>query len=294
MSVNLANLYAQQFATNFQLLLQQKGSRFRGKMMEQTHYGEQASPVDQIGVIEMQEVTTRFEPITRTDAPVDRRWVAPSAYDLSQLVDSFDELKMLTDPKSKYVENATKAAGRQLDRLVVTAFTGTALTGKTGSTSTVFNTAYSVASNFGASSAIGMSVAKLREAKRLLMANEVDLENDPIYVGVTAKQHDDLLGEVQVTSQDFNDKPVLVEGKIARFMGFEFVHTELLGTSSSERVCPFWAKSGMHIGIWADLKTDVDRRKDLKGLPWQAYVYMQMGATRIEEKKVGRILCSES
>jgi hypothetical protein len=292
---DLSALYAQQYATNIMLLLQQKGSRLRGSVMEGTHYGEQASPVDQIGAIAMQPVTTRFNPMGRVDAALDRRWVAPSSFDLPQLVDSFDELKLLTDPKSKYVENAVNAAGRKFDELILAAALGAAQTGKTGTTSTAFLASNAVAVNFGASGNTGLTVAKLREGKRLLMANEVDLENDPLYLPVTATQHDNLLAEVQVISSDFNggDMPVLKEGKIARFLGINFVHTELV-TFSTYRLLPLYAKSGMHLGIWGDIKTDVRQRGDLSGLPWQAYVYMTAGSTRIEEKKVVKISCAES
>lgn len=298
MSVNLSSLYAQQYATNIMLLLQQKGSRLRGTVMEGTHYGEQASPVDQIGSISMQEVTTRFNPMGRVDAAVDRRWVSPSSFELPQLVDSFDELKLLQDPKSKYVENAVYAAGRKIDQLILTAALATAQTGKTGTGTTAFGAtgtaSQAVAVNFGASGNTGLTVAKLREAKRIMMANEVDLENDPLYLPVTATQHDNLLAEVQVISSDFNggDMPVLKEGKIARFLGINFIHTELVAFSTY-RLLPMYAKSGMHLGIWGDVKTDVSQRKDISGLPWQAYVYFTAGATRIEEKKVVKISCAE-
>jgi hypothetical protein len=50
----------------------------------------------------------------------------------------------------------------------------------------------------------------------------------------------------------------------------------------------------MHFGMWNDVTTDITQRKDLQGLPWQAYVYMTAGATRIEENKVVRIWARES
>jgi hypothetical protein len=155
MSVNAPSLYAQQFATNVQLLLQQKGSRLRQAVTVGSYKGEQASPVDQIGAIEMQAVTTRFGAMGRVDAAVDRRWVLPSDFDLPQLMDKNDELRILADPKSKYVENAVAAAGRQMDRLILAAAIGTSKTGKTGSTSTTLPSAQKVAVNFGSSSDVG-------------------------------------------------------------------------------------------------------------------------------------------
>lgn len=294
MSINLANHYAQQFATNIELLLQQKGSKLRGLVTEASYMGEQASPVDQIGAIAMQPVVGRFEPIGRVDADTDRRWVLPSDFDLNQLVDSFDKLRLLQDPTSKFVENAMNAAGRQIDDLIIDSFFGTAKTGKSGSTSTSFLAANQVAVNFGASANTGLTVAKLRQARKILMSNEVEMDSDPITVVATAAQMDNLLAEAQIISLDFNEKPVLMDGKIQRFLGMNFIHCERLDVDgSSYRRIPVFAKSGMHLGLWNDIKTDVTQRKDLKGHPWQAYVYMSMGATRLEEKKIIEIKCAE-
>lgn len=295
MSVNLPSHYVRQYATTIQLLLQQKGSKLNGLVMSGSHQGKAASPVDQIGQIAMQPSNGRFNPLGRVDAPVDRRWVFPNDFDLNQLIDPKDELRLLIDPKSSYVQNAVYAAGRQKDDLVIDAFFADAKTGEEGGTTTSFPAGQQVAVNFGAAANTGLTVAKLREAKKKLMAAEVDLDSDPLVCIVTAKQHDDLLAEVQVISSDFNgDKPVMKEGKIDRFLGINFVHCERLDVDgSSYRRVPVYAKSGMYLGIWQDMTTDIDKRKDLSSHPWQAYLQMTMGATRLEEKKVIEIKCAE-
>lgn len=290
--VNVPLHFAQQFATNVELLLQQKGSRLRDKVLMGSHKGEQASPVDQVGAVEMLPVNERFGEMPRVDAPLDRRWCLPSDFHLPQLVDSFDELRLITDPKSKFVENAVLAAGRQIDRILLAAMFGDAKTGKTGSTTTTFLAGNVIAVAFGSAGDSGVTVAKLREAKRILMSHNVDLETDPIYAALTALGHDNLLAEAQVVSTDFNDRPVLVDGKLTRFLGINFVHTELLPTVAGDTQCPVWAKSGMHLGIWGDIKTSVSQRHDLTSEPWQAYVKMTMGATRIEEKKVVNLIAN--
>ena len=294
MSVNLPTHYVQQYSTNIQLLLQQKGSKLRNLVMSGSHVGKQASPVDQFGAINMQPVSSRFAAMGRVDAATDRRWVFPSDFDLPQLIDSFDKLRLLTDPSSSYVQNAVHAAGRQMDDLIISAFFGTARTGETGATNTTFPAGNVVAVNEGAAANTGLTVAKLRAAKRLLMSYEVDVDSDPITAIVTARQHDNLLAEAQVISMDFNDKPVMVEGKITRFLGINIVHCERLGIDgSSFRRVPVFAKSGMYLGLWNDITTDVSQRKDIQGLPWQAYVYMTAGATRLEENKIIEIKCAE-
>lgn len=294
MSINIPNHYAQQYATTVELLLQQKGSKLRNAVMSGSYIGEQASPVDQIGSVEMQEVSGRFEPMGRVDADTDRRWVLPSDFDLPQLIDSFDKLRLLTDPESAYVQNAVFAAGRKMDDLIIDALFGTSKTGKTGSTDTSFPAGQQVAVDFGASGNVGLTVAKLREARKKLKAAEVDMDSEMITCIITAEQEDDLLAEAQIISLDYNEKPVLVDGRLNSFLGINFVHCERLDVDgSSYRRIPVFAKSGMHLGIWNDITTDISQRKDLKGLPFQSYVYMTAGATRIEEEKVVEIKCAE-
>jgi len=297
MSLNLPSHYVMQFATNIELLLQQKGSRLKGTVTSDTYVGKQASPVDQVGSIEMQEVVNRFAPMGRVDAPVDRRWVFPGDFDLPQLIDSFDKLRLLTDPNSKYVENAVYAAGRKYDKLILAAAVGTSKTGEQGGTSVTLPAAQKIAVNFGASANVGLTVAKLRAAKKILMKANVDLDMDPLFLPVGADQHDNLLAEVQIISSEFNggDALVLKEGKIDRFLGINFIHTELSQANviaSNVVGLPLYCKSGLHLGIWEDIKTDISQRKDLQGLPWQAYVTMTAGATRLDENKVVQIACS--
>lgn len=294
MSANIPNHYAQEYATNIELLLQQKGSKLRQFVTSGSYIGEQASPVDQIGSVEMQAVTGRFEPMGRVDADTDRRWVLPSDFDLPQLIDSFDKLRLLTNPESVYVQNAVYAAGRKMDDLIIDALFGTAKTGKTGSTDTSFPAGQQVAVNYGASGNVGLTVAKLREARKILKAAEVDMDMDPLVCIVTAEQEDNLLAEAQVISLDYNEKPVLVDGRLNKFLGINFIHCERLDVDgSSYRRVPVFAKSGMHLGIWNDITTDISQRKDLKGLPFQSYVYMTAGATRLEEEKIVEIKCAE-
>lgn len=288
MSINLPTHFVQQYSTNIALLLQQKGSKLRNTVMTGNHVGKQASPVDQIGKVEMQSVTSRFSPMGRVDAPTDRRWVFPSDFDLPQLIDEFDKLRLITDPSSAYVQNAVMAAGRQFDRLLCSAFTGTAKTGESGSTSTSFTAANEVDVAVGGSNS-KLNVAKLKAVKELMMAKFVDFDMEEVYVGITAADHASLLNEIQVVSTDFNSRPVLVDGKVTEFLGFKFVHCELIETvlaGTNEVTLPVWCKSGMYLGLWNDIENSVSKRNDLQGEPWQLYTKMTAGATRLEEDKV--------
>lgn len=286
--------YVEQFSSNLQLKLQQEGSVLAFATMSGNHVGSQASPVDQFGAINANKVTQRYAPIGRIDAPTDRRWVFPQDYDANQLMDSFDQLRLLIDPVSGMVQNAGYALGRAKDQEILAGILGVNYTGNNGGTQTSLPSTQIVGVNQGAASATNLTVAKLRAARKILMQNYVNFQKEEIYVAVNAANHDSLLAETQVINRDYSDMPVLKEGRIERYLGFNFVHTELLSVGTDDQsgtstMVPVWVKSGVYTGIWSDITTDISQRKDLTGLPWQAYVKATFGATRLEEKKIVQI-----
>lgn len=299
MSENLYKLYTTQFSANLEMRLQQQGSKLRGRVTEGTHVGKQASPVQYMGPVAMRRPAGRFAPMGRVDSDFTRRWVFPIDSELPQLIDSFDELKTIVDPKSQYSVNAANAAGREWDDTLISAAFGTAKTGTdvdglSNETWASISTNLSVASNFGASAATGLTVAKLIEAKRILRHNHVDMETDPITLVIGSKQESDLLNQVQVVSTEYNDKPVLVDGSVKRFLGFDIVMSERLTVASNVRSVMAFAKSGLYLGVWTDMSTSVSQRNDLSGEPYQVYTKMSCGATRLEPGRLLEILCADT
>jgi len=293
MSVNIPDHYTISFSTNVMLLLQIKGSKLRGCVTEGAYTGKQASPVDQIGSVEMQDVTGRFQPKVRTDAAVDRRWVTPSDFDLTQSIDTFDKLRLITDPESSYTQNAVFAAGRKIDRLIIAAFTGTAKTGEQGATSTSFTAGNEIDVAIGGANS-RLNVQKMLDVKELMQRQYVDFDVEEVYIGLTAKDEANLLKEIQIISSDFNgmDKPVLKDGRVDRFLGMQMVHCELIESAAAgtnEVNVPVWAKSGMHLGVWNDVTTSIYKNMQLRGEPWESYITATFGATRLEENKVYNI-----
>jgi hypothetical protein len=293
MSLNIPDWYVSTFSTNVMLKLQIMGSMLRSTVTEGFHQGKLASPVDQIASVEMLDVTGRFQPMPRVDAALDRRWVSPSDFDLPQMIDSFDKLRLITDPESIYTRNAVLAAGRKIDDVIIAAFLATAKTGETGATSTSFTAGNEVDVAVGGANS-RLNVAKLLAVKELMRANFVDFDQEEVYCALTAKDESALLNEIQITSEQFNrqDKPVLSDGKITRFLGINFVYAERLeakAAGTNEVNVPVWVKSGMHLGIWGDVSTSISRRNDIRSEPWQSYVTGTFGATRLEENKIYNI-----
>tara|TARA_R110000787_G_scaffold23768_2_gene67786 strand:+ start:3248 stop:4114 length:867 start_codon:yes stop_codon:yes gene_type:complete len=276
------------YKSTVEALLQQRGSKFRGTVMEDSYQGKAGAAVNQIGPVNAQLRTTRHSDTPLIETPHDKRWVYPSDYEWADLIDDTDKLRLIADPTSPYAVNGAMALGRAMDDVIISAMTGTSKTGEDGTTSTSFPSGQTASTTSG-----GLTVAKLREAMQLLIAAEVDVDNEPLYCAIGAQQHDDLLGETQAISLDFTTRPVLVEGRIKAFMGFNFIDSQRLGLSGSDRTAVCWAKSGLHLGIWNDIEARVTERDD-KSYSTQVYLKGTFGATRVEEKKVVAITCSEA
>lgn len=290
MSFDVSTAFVQQYKTNVEMLLQQRGSKLRNAVMSDSYTGKAGKAVEQLGPVTAQKRTTRHADTPLISTPHDARWVFPTDYEWADLVDDQDKLRMLVDPSSAYAINGAMALGRAIDDEIIAAAFGDAKTGEEGTSVTPFDTANQQVP----AGTTGMTIAKLRAAKAILMGNEVDIDNEMLYVTLSAKQHDDLLGETQAVSMDFNTKPVLVDGKIGSFMGFNFIHTERMGVDGSgHRRNIAWAKSGLHLGVWNDITTRIGERAD-KSHATQVYVKGTFGATRVEEGKVVEILSVES
>lgn len=286
MSFEITEAFVQQYNANVQLLLQQRGSRLRDKVTFGTYVGKAGKAVDQIGPVAAQRRTGRHTDTPLISTPHDARWVYPSDYEWADLIDDVDKLRMLIDPTSPYAINGAYAHGRRIDMDIITAFTGIARTGEDGDVMTAFPDSQKVPVDSSP-----LTLAKLRQARKILLANEVDVDMDPLYIMVTAEQLDNMLGLTEVTSADYNSVKALVRGEINSFMGFEFVHTELAQKSNGVQKCVAWAKSGMHLGMWNDISSKITERAD-KSYSTQVYVKSTHGSTRLDEKKIVQIDCA--
>ena len=298
MSADLFELFTTQFSTNLELKLQQSGSLLRAHVREGMHVGKQASPIQQVGAISLKAPAGRFAPLNRSDSEFTRRWVFPQDGEIEQLIDEFDLLKTIIDPKSMYVESAANAVGRGWDDAIIANATGTNQIGTdAGSLSPeTFNTSlFQIAVNFKGSSTTGLTIAKMLEARRILRHSHIDLDADPPVMIIGSQQEADLLSQVQVVSTEYNDRPVLVDGQVKRFLGFNIVVMERLPiVTTNTRGVLVWVRSGIYLGMWQDLVNRVSIRIDLSSQPYQLYTKTSFGATRTQPGKVLQILCYDT
>jgi hypothetical protein len=287
MSTQVTTAFVNQFSSNIQMLSQQMGSLLRNAVDVETVKGEKAF-FDQVGSAAAVLRTTRHADTPLLDTPHSRRMLTLSDYEYADLIDDQDKVRLLVDPTSTYARAAASAMGRAMDDVIINAAFASSATGKDGSTSTAFDTA----NNQIAAGAAGLTLAKLIQAKEILDSGDVD-PSIPRYIAVSPKQVTDLLNTTQVTSSDYNTVKALAMGEINSFVGFQFIVTNRLGVdgASARRVIA-WAADGIKLGIGKEPTARIDERAD-KSYATQIYYAMTLGATRMEEKKVVEVLCTE-
>ena len=288
MSNQITTAFVQQYSSNVQLLSQQMGSVLREAVDVETIVGKNAF-FDQVGKTTAVLRTSRHADTPQIDTPHSRRRVSLADYEWADLIDNADKVRMLIDPTSSYAKAAAAAMGRAMDDVVIAALGGTAYTGETGSTSVSLPSGQKP---YSASQTDGLTIAKLREAKKILDLADVDPSLPRFFVcGPT--QINNLLGTTEVTSSDFNTVKALAMGDINSFLGFNFIVSNRLDLTSSKRSCIAFAQDGLLLAVGKDVTARIDERSD-KGYATQVYYSAAFGATRMEESKVVKILAHEA
>jgi len=317
MSFQIDTAFVKQYHANIERLLQQTGTQLRPYVRVEQQNGEEGY-WEQIDKIEAQETFARFADSPQMDTPHARRKVMLRQFDVGDFIDKFDEVKMLIDPSSTYVQNFVSALNRATDIVTIGrssisdaitlaqsgGFFNTAFTGKAGTTSVTFPAGNAVAQDFGTSGTnSNLTINKVIEAKRLMLSffnqpmnisNATGVGVEPWYFGFTSSQLASLLKTTQVTSADYNGVKALVNGTVNTFMGYQWIWSEYFMTDATPyRLIPAWTKNGMLLAIGRDISTFVMQRPD-KRMSWYAYAMLSVGSTRMQENKVIQIKCDET
>ena len=300
MSSQVTTAFVEQYKSNVMDLVQQKGSRLRSAVMSDTVQGKKKF-YEQVGTTNAQLRTSRHADSPLVNTPHLRRSMTLEDYEWGDLIDNADRVRLLIDPTDAYARNAAWAMGRAMDDVIIAALRGTAYTGVSGGTSVTWESnsdqRVDVRVSDDGGSDCGMNIEKLIRARKILAANEVD-PSEQLFCAVNAQMMENLLKTTQVTSADYNTVKALVRGDIDTFMGFKFIQSERLGLVHSafsnaaitDESCWCWAKSGVQLGIGADIKASIAPRAD-KSFSTYVYYSMTLGATRLEEKKIVEIAC---
>jgi hypothetical protein len=295
----ITRAFVQQFSDQLIMLAEQSESRLLPHVTVKKVNAKFAH-FDRLGSLDVQEKSSRHTPTPIDDAPHSRRRVRLKDYHAAVGLDKEDELRMLIDPKSSYAKRLASAFGREMDRVIINAAIGNseAVDGDDAGSNVSLPAVQVVDEDIGAANS-NLTLEKLREARRKLMANNVDLQAEKFVCVVNASALDNLLSQEKVTSSDYATVKALVNGEIDSFMGFKFVHCELIseiGALSSDadpKIAIVLCPSAIGFAMGKDVEVRIDQRSDLSYMH-QVYASSSFGAVRLEEEKVVKIECYQT
>lgn len=239
------------------------------------------------------------EPTPNRKSSAGRRRASLTPWHDGEVFDRDEIRKMAKKPQSAFLAASMAGFMRQVDRTILAAAVGTAydLTINPNDP-TDLGSALAVplpSAQKIVHGSTGLSIAKLRAAKKLMDQNEVEEEGR--WAAVTATQLDNLLGTTEVTSADYNTVKALVRGEIDTFLGWKFRRTELVPSFIDSgpvtiRQCVFGSRDA--IGWYGDERptTEMGPRVDLS-FTEQFYLHMNQGAVRLEDYRIIEVQCKE-
>jgi hypothetical protein len=302
--VTIDQSFIYQFQNNLELALQKMQSRLLSTVSVGTYQGEQTAPVEYLQPIEAQEITSRNEQRNPVDTAYERRWLKPRSFDWGAREHHLDKLKSaMMSPTSQLSLEATAGLQRRIDKLIAGSFYSTALTGKVGDETKVFDTNNVVAVDTGAGAATTLNLEKLRAGLSLLVNNQVQLGSEPVYLYATIRDVQALQRDVEANfggnaannmfASLYSTGTVTVEG-VNIVIDTDTTNIPLDG--SGYRRLPLYTSKGMHYGYFGNgaIRVDVTRPTHLRGYMDTFDVYAQMAgnATRIDEKRVIEVKCT--
>jgi|TARA_B110000977_G_scaffold53047_1_gene72061 hypothetical protein len=167
-------------------------------------------------------------------------------YIAAEYSDIFQQSHINFDERSELVQVVSKSIARRMDQIMIDA-----LNAATGTTA--------VATGIGGSTT-NMNIEKLRATAKAM--NEKNVPSEGRNLLMHASQLDSLLGETEITSQDFASVKALVQGEINTFMGFNILtvgdRDEGGLPKPSTRTCFAWHKDAMGYAESMAQKTEVN------------------------------------
>jgi hypothetical protein len=200
-------------------------------------------------------------------------------YIAAEYSDIFQQSHINFDERSELVQVVSKSIARRMDQIMIDA-----LNAATG-TSTVATTVGGAGTN--------MNIEKLRATAKALNEKNVPAEGRRLLMH--ASQLDALLGETEITSQDFAAVKALVQGEINTFMGFTILtmgdRDEGGIPKPSTRTCFAWHQDSMGYAESMSQKTEVNYVPEKTSFLVSSM--FSAGSVAIDGEGIVKISCTE-
>lgn len=288
---NITAAFVQQFHDSFEIASQQKDSRFQATITDRGRITGASFTINDMGTIEMQEVTSRFADTVWTLPEAGTRNALMADYTLHVPIEKRDLPKLIAQPQGPYMQLTVAANNRKKDDVIYRALLDPVLR------KTENNGAYTPVALPNTQKILqggtGMTKAKLIQAKAMFRRNECDEQNgEELYIAYDADMLTQILTDTTLTNADFMAVKMLQEGAVAgKWLGFNWVAYEKLDLTPAAGVDPAfkttaaWCKTAVHMGTGQQFGTDIGPRRD-KNNTIQISVDASYGAGRANESKV--------
>jgi hypothetical protein len=227
------------------------------------------------GVATIRVPQTDVTPLNVTYAQVT---ATMSDYIAAEYSDIFQQSHINFDERSELVQVVSKSIARRMDQLCIDALVGNAGT--------------TVATSIGGATT-NMNIEKLRATAKAMNAKNVPSEGR--YLLMHASQLDAMLGETEITNQDFATVKALVRGEVNAFMGFNILtmgdRDEGGVPKPSTRSCFAWHKDAMGYAESMSQKTEVNYVPDKTS--FLVASMFSAGSVAIDTDGIVQINCTE-
>lgn len=246
MSKFLSNAAIQEFDSEVKHAYQQ-GGKLRGCVTVRTNVTGDAYKFTRMGKGLANQKATQAD-VTPMDIEHSRQTATMQNWNAPEYTDIFDQAEVNFDEKQELAKTIAMALTRREDQVIIDSMSAVTYS----ATPTDIDTGFQIANG-----ATGLTVDKLRAASAAL--NDRGVDQGERYIAYTAADLENLLGETETTSSDFNTVKALVQGDLNSFMGFQFklIETRAEGGLPSG-VNYAWHKSAVGYAVGLDMKTTID------------------------------------
>lgn len=301
------------FTSNVRLVAQQMQNPLRAAVTIEPASGEAQDIADLVGKLEYQEGSGYGRTNPENVPSRKRRWlIRPEPIETGQYITKAEKFDQAMDPTSTLFRNHVMAVERGVfDRILGVrkktsgsgyevaggGILGSVSEGKTPTSTVALPSANYIAADHGESSAVGLTLKKMRAASEAMELEDFGLESeDEVYALITPRQKTELIDLAIATGNNLNpfDVSNIREGKPGRLLGINFIFTNRLPVDTNGyRLIPLWTKSNIVCGMWQDLQGAMWNDTNRKNLPYM-FADAWPAAGRIEDVGVRVIRCAEA
>lgn len=314
LSQGLPELFVDDFKDTLYHVCQQKESLFAQGVRVEPILNAEDKAFDMTGKLTLVKKTAANVTTPTIDPTTQRRWCSTDPFHQSVLYDKDHDLSMLIDPMSDFNQDLRSAVNRQKDDIVLAAFEAAVTSGRRAGSSITWasqsgNVAYTRTSGgrtipfdcaIGNCSAtdVGMTAEKAELILEYFAKNEVD-DQTPIFCAINPSQRTDLFGQEEYVNFDYNvTKPLATGQLIKSWHGINWILSNKIVKGTDNDVsgtddvfeCWAWAMNGIVLGVQDNLTVELTVESMLS-YSQRVYVYMNMGAMRMDEDRILKVEC---